>query len=49
MTDNNMPSKQETQNHLENGNVLPLGLITIGSNYTFLADVEYQGETLQAI
>ena len=24
-------------------------MITIGSNYTFLADVEYQGETLQAI
>ena len=49
MTDKNMPSKQETQNHLENGNVSPLGLITIGSNYTFLADVEYQGKTLQAI
>ncbi|MQF98189.1 MAG: SCO1664 family protein [SAR202 cluster bacterium] len=49
MTDKNMPSKMETANHLENGNVAPLGLIPIGSNYTFLVDVEYQGKTLKAI
>ena len=49
MTDKNMPSKLETANHLENGNVSPLGLVTIGSNYTFLVDVEYQGKTLKAI
>ncbi len=49
MIDKNMPSKLETAYHLENGNVSPLGLIPIGSNYTFLVDVEYQGKTLKAI
>ena len=49
MTDKNMASKLETAYHLENGNISPLGLIPIGSNYTFLVDVEYQGKPLKAI
>ena len=40
MTDKNLSTKLETIKHLENGSISALGLVPIGSNYTFLVDVE---------
>jgi len=49
MTDKNLSTKLETIKHLENGNISALGLVPIGSNYTFLVDVEYKKQIVKAI